>query len=414
MSNDLFDLVYSHKKGKNNGFWGKFAYLNSYETDNYNNTALWNLQIAKLKAREGNQYSSFQHVNQFLNEILQVPIEQEMDQLQQMSVDAIYARIIQLLNAGFISSSLSPKAIHLNKQGGGYKQGSNKQTIQKDSEILLKELTELSSAINSSRTDGRVKRLAHALGGLGVRKRDLQDNFSSYKEYKANEAEVLMVEALNRHEGWRAVQSGQLFHNGQMLLEDAFVFDTTIDIDFGSPLKATVTNKKNKTSKDVHITKLSEFIAMVENINFSQSISLSDELYAKILEIRLFSAQAKSGMVLQNLLNNAAQRNALYLEEIGDIAILRDLFILYKSWYLDDTKESKCLAGMANYWLSKSILMTNLSRNEIYFTVDGFQTASQWMLLHKQMLKFNPSLLKVSDKFFNGLHPYAFTAVSQS
>lgn len=401
--NDLFNIVYEKKKGKHTSFWGKYDYLNQYELESYNDSMLWRMQITRLKIKE--QYSfKFDHVNEFLKEIEKVPVQKEQEELLNMSSNAIYTRILEILNAGLFSSDLNPKNIYLD-ENKKYKDGYNAETLKKQKIKLVEELEKLSTLIESSRVDSRVKRLSYALGGLGIKKRQLKDEFIDYKSYKANEAEILMVEALNRHKGWRALQSGQLYHKGQQLLEDAFVFDANINIDFGKKMGIKIKNK------EFQVQNLNEFFNLMNDLNYSESIYLSDELYEKIREISLFSAQAKSGVQLQHLLNSTAERNTISLQEISDISILEDLHTLYQSNYIDSFKSSKMLEGLTNYWLSKSIARTNISKNELYFTKDGFQTASKWMEMHKQMLKFNPALKNIQYSFFIKPHPYIFKSV---
>lgn len=418
MSNDLYQLIYEKKRG-DRAFWGKYGYLNMYESENYSDKALFQLQLARLKTKEASNIN-FSYVNDFLKEITSTNIDAEHEDTMQ----SISQRILELLNAGLISSGLNPKNIHMNKEMvknekgyysvyKGYLQGHSKENVKEDSLKLIKELEQLSDMIKSSHTDARVKRLGYALGGLGYKKNQLKDGFSDYKQYKANEAEVLMVELLNKHKGWRAIQSGQLYNQSQQLLEDAFVFDGTINIDFGKNFTVTKTIKNSKKpGQIINVSKLSEFLDLIDGLNANESLSLDDPLYEKIQEIKLFSAQAKSGVELQSLLNVTKHRNTISLQQIGDKIILEDLKFLYKQQWLNSNASSEMLGMITNYWLSKSITMTNIMKNEIYFTKDGFHTASEWMKLYKQMLKFNPILNKVSDSLFISNHPYAFSSVS--
>jgi hypothetical protein len=54
--------------------------------------------------------------------------------------------------------------------------------------------------------------------------------------------------------------------------------------------------------------------------------------------------------------------------------------------YFPSGKESKTLEALANYSLSKSIQKTTLMSNDIYFTKDGFITASKWMETYNHLL----------------------------
>lgn len=409
MSGDLFQLVYEKRRKDYTSFWGKYSYLNVYSHEKMNDRALFIFQLSRLKTRESLDVN-FIHVNKFLNEILQ----SKPDANQEMTLNDISIRILELLNAGLISSGLNPKNVHMIKNGNGgysYKPGSSNDSVKADTLALIGELQLLSDMIQSSRTDARVKRLGHAIGGLGITKTSLNDEYENYNSYKANEAEILMVEILNKYKGWRAIQSGQFYYNSQQLLEDAFVFDTTINIDFGGSFTATKANKGSKkgSGSTVSVSNLQEFFDLVDSLKINESLHLSDELYEKIQEIKLFAAQAKSGVGLQHLLNETKERNSISLNQIGNQKILSDLYYLYMTYWIDPEAESKTLEALANFWLSKSITSTNIIKNEIYFTKDGFVTASQWMKTYEQMLKFNPPIRKIMDSF--GTHPYVFKKV---
>jgi hypothetical protein len=89
--------------------------------------------------------------------------------------------------------------------------------------------------------------------------------------------------------------------------------------------------------------------------------------------------------------------------------------------YLDDLKysrglfnsegSSKTLESLANFALSKSIQKTTLMSNDIYFTKDGFITASQWMSTYEHMLKFKPGVNSLSLNMMRVVRPYSLEKV---
>ena len=81
-----------------------------------------------------------------------------------------------------------------------------------------------------------------------------------------------------------------------------------------------------------------------------------------------------------------------------------------ETWFKEQ-QYSKTLNTVLNYLLSKSIADTNIKRNEVYFSKDGILTASAWMKLNNRLLKFNPTINKLSIGMLDGKYPYSFRAV---
>lgn len=403
---DLFNLIYDRRKFTYSAFWGRYSKYNNVKT--FSENILLNYQIKKLKAfKKGNE--RFENVNRFLDEINKQPLEKSSQEIENMSEQQIYTRILEILNSGLFSSDLNPKHKTMDKVNSSlqYKPGQDKNTTKEYGLKLIEELELLSGMIKSTRLQKRVQRLLHAYGGFGIKKKSLKDGFDSYVRYKANEAEILTVEALSQKSlGWRALQTGRLYNQGQQLLEDAFVFDDTINIDFGTGY--TIGLKSKNTSYDKKVSSLNEFFSLIESLSTSVSVHIPDELYDKMKEISLLTAQTKSGVGFQSLLNETVKRNAIGINEIGEQMFLKDFQELFKDGWIDSNSESETLSALANLWLSKNIIKTNIVKNEIYFTREGFITADWWMEKHKQMLKFNPYLSKMSNSYFVQPHPYQF------
>ena len=220
-----------------------------------------------------------------------------------------------------------------------------------------------------------------------------------------------MVHALSQNTGWKAIQTGAFYNKSQQLLEDIFAFDDIgYNIEFGKNLSFTI--KQGDDTKTINVKNINDFFAEYEKLSGNYAIHLSDELYEKFQQLSVLSGQAKSGKDLQALINSRAKtRNAISLNDLGPTSSLIGLYQLYQKDWIDENNESKTLTAITNYCLSKSIALTNITGNQIYFTRDGFITATKWMELYRQMLKFNPSIAKVNNNLLDKKNPYAFVSV---
>ena len=255
-----------------------------------------------------------------------------------------------------------------------------------------------------------IANFAKELNGKSITK---STGFSSYQQYKADQAEKFMMHALSRSsEGWQALVSGTFFHKGQKLIEDGFIFtDMDMNLTFDQNFQVTVRNKKNSKSSEKSVSGLQEFFKLVNSLNKAETISLSDELYSKLQELSILKAQSKSGFGVQELINKTVHRGAISLNATGAPASIQSLWNLYEMGWINSDKESNSLAHIANYCLSKSIALTSLLENDIYFTRDGFISASQWMQTYSYMLKFNPVISKISNNFLSNRNPYILEPV---
>lgn len=398
---DLFSLVKQERVLHTTQFWGKYSYLNDAVGSNLNDQALLNLQIAKLKIYE-NKTPSLQAANNFLNQIQKINPEQIQEEILDLSYNQIYQRVLQILNAGLYRSDNSLRKDLSEKK-------ITKDELNSKAEELQQELDTLLSLINYANKDELKSTFFEVVkGGYLKAKTKEQIGFNYYSRYKANEAEKLMVQGLMAiNKNWRAIQTGNMYNKGQQLLQDAFVFDIGLDISFGKDFQLTLKSKKNKTSETKSVKSLQEFFDIYEGLSGEYSIHLSDELYDKMKQIAVMTAQAKSGANLQMLLNQN-KRNSISLHDLGPTPALIGLLQLYRLSWIDENNESESLSKIANYCLSKGIALTNIVGNDIYFTKDGFITASKWMQMYKTLLKFNPSVNKVNNSYLSTPRPYSF------
>lgn len=412
---DLFNLVKQSKLNQQNKFWGHYDYLNN-PAGNVDSESLFKLQVARLKILENNNIQ-LQNANKFLSELKKINPNQILEQIEEFSENQIYARIMELMNSGLISSQLNPtnRALNKNSEGkfsGGYREGSSLETIRQEENAIINELTTLLNIINYANADQLTTNLIQAFrGGKKFGNEPAGRMFSTYALYKADEAENLMVHALSQNTGWRAIQTGTFYNKSQQLLEDVFAFDDIgYNIEFDENLSFTI--KQGNNTKVVNVKSINAFFAEYEKLTGDYAIHLSDELYEKFQQLSILSGQAKSGKDLQALINSRAKtRNAISLNDLGPTSSLIGLYQLYQKEWIDENNSSETLIAITNYCLSKSIALTNITGNQIYFTRDGFITATKWMELYHQMLKFNPSIAKVSNNLLDKKNPYAFVSV---
>lgn len=378
------------------------------------NSVLFRYQLSKIKGLEVTNPNLIR-ANEILFKMNQIQPVSIQNQIVELSTNQIYSRVLEILNSAFISAPTSVKGRHLEKKEGNtrytYKQGHSKETLQQDKDMIINELDVLLEMIQYPDRANLLINFARGLNGNNPLK---QTGFSSYQQYKADQAEKLMMHALSgSSEGWRAMVSGSFFHKGQQLIEDGFVFnEIDMDLIFDSNFKVNV-KPKNNSSKGVEksVSSLNEFFQLVNSLNRSETISLSDELYTKLQQLSILKAQSKSGFGVQELINKTAQRGTISLESTGAPASIYGLWSLYEKGWIDSNNTSESLSYIANYCLSKSIALTSLMSNDIYFTRDGFITASQWMQTYQYMLKFNPSISKISNGFLSNQNPYALMPV---
>lgn len=394
------------QNGRQHSFWGKYAYLNQWDQADLNDSVLFRLQLAHLRNLEQSVNKQYNAASEFIklsSQLLQLE-EQEMDKQIE---ESIYGRILQLMNSAFISSELNPLK---NKNGDWATREEKNQNI----DNLMLEVQSILEKIKPG--EGIDQAIVQSLEDVFAH-RGVKGKIKEYQQTKADYAEKLAVDALNRNEGWKAIQTGNFVDKmGQQLIEDVMAFSKdSVNIPFaGGSLNYKIKNKVDLSTSTTSASSLNDFFKQVEKLNANYTITLSDELYGALQQASILNTQVKSGMDKQPILTRAA-RNAITLAECGfsDFGLWR-LYTQqdsYKYFKLDKNQNSKQLNAIANYYLSKSIGKTNLAKNQLYYTELGFTTASRWMEVNKQMLKFFPAINSMALNMLTLSRQYRFRQV---
>lgn len=394
------------QNGRQHSFWGKYAYLNQWDQANLSDSVLFRLQLVHLKNLEQSANKQYNAASEFIklsSQLLQLE-EQEMD--KQIG-ESIYSRILQLMNSAFTSSKLNPLK---NKDGDWATREEKNQNI----DNLMLEVRSILEKIKPG--EGIDQAIVQSLEDVFAH-RGVKGKMKEYQQTKADYAEKLAVDALNRNEGWKAIQTGNFVDKmGQQLIEDVMAFSKdSVNIPFtGGRLNYKIKNKIDSSISSASAGNLEDFFTQVEKLNANYTITLSDELYGALQQASILNTQVKSGMDKQPILTRAT-RNAITLEECGfsDFGLWR-LYTQqdsYKYFKLDRNQDSKQLNAIANYYLSKSIGKTNLAKNQLYYTELGFTTASRWMEVNKQMLKFFPAINSMALNMLTLPRQYRFRQV---
>ena len=394
------------QNGRQHSFWGKYAYLNQWDQANLSDSVLFRLQLVHLKNLEQSANKQYNAASEFIklsSQLLQLE-EQEMD--KQIG-ESIYSRILQLMNSAFTSSKLNPLK---NKDGDWATREEKNQNI----DNLMLEVRSILEKIKPG--EGIDQAIVQSLEDVFAH-RGVKGKMKEYQQTKADYAEKLAVDALNRNEGWKAIQTGNFVDKmGQQLIEDVMAFSKdSVNIPFaGGRLNYKIKNKIDSSISSASAGNLEDFFTQVEKLNANYTITLSDELYSALQQASILNTQVKSGMDKQPILTRAT-RNAITLEECGfsDFGLWR-LYTQqdsYKYFKLDKNQDSKQLNAIANYYLSKSIGKTNLAKNQLYYTELGFTTASRWMEVNKQMLKFFPAINSMALNMLTLSRQYRFRQV---
>lgn len=394
------------QNGRQHSFWGKYAYLNQWDQANLSDSVLFRLQLVHLKNLEQSANKQYNAASEFIklsSQLLQLE-EQEMD--KQIG-ESIYSRILQLMNSAFTSSKLNPLK---NKDGDWATREEKNQNI----DNLMLEVQSILEKIKPG--EGIDQAIIQSLEDVFAH-RGVKGKMKEYQQTKADYAEKLAVDALNRNEGWKAIQTGNFVDKmGQQLIEDVMAFSKdSVNIPFaGGRLNYKIKNKIDSSISSASAGNLEDFFTQIEKLNANYTITLSDELYGALQQASILNTQVKSGMDKQPILTRAT-RNAITLEECGfsDFGLWR-LYTQqdsYKYFKLDRNQDSKQLNAIANYYLSKSIGKTNLAKNQLYYTELGFTTASRWMEVNKQMLKFFPAINSMALNMLTLSRQYRFRQV---
>jgi len=396
---DLFSgLINLKKVGNHRAFYGsRYESLNNF---NYTEGDLQKLQIVHLSSYLGENKGKKRYDNAvyFISEMSK-NAENEKNELQKKSINQIYKRIIELLNSTLVSSE---ESIRYNKES---KQFYNISQIKERGKEKYEELSTLLNYIQ--REEPIPTNILEAFEkSLNYRKFNFKTNKNAFVEYiqkKADFAEDLAIHALNNNKNWISIRSGNFVDSfGKQLIEDVITFskkDNNFTDNNGNllSLSLNIIGEEEKNNKVINVGSVEELIKELEGLSGKYTVQLSDELYDALKEISVLNTQVKSG-INQGLFNKNMERNKITLGQIGfNSSPLWELFTLKNpNPYFKKSGSSKDLSLLTNYYLSKSINMTILSRNELYYTKDGFITAAEWMAKNNKVLKFNPDILKMS------------------
>lgn len=385
-------------------FYGKYKYLNSIYTPS--NSVLLQYQIKSLQRATMQQDSGLYKANEYLKHLN--PVSYSNDKIEALSVSQIGARILEILNSSFFTSSSSIKSKYLTEMRNGKRdyQNGGKAAMQQEIEKQIQELDMLLKMINYPNAQSVKDNFRRSMNSRSKNK----TGFTNYVQYKAQEAEELMMYLLSQDSDFIGVVTGSLYNAGAQLIEDGMLFDKKT-FQANNFISYTIdTDKEVKTANS-----LQDFFNQINRLNAkNHSIHLDNEMYAKLQQLSVLKAQAKSSFSIQELINNTVNRSAIALKDTTPIKVLQDLYYLYTlpQHPLKDNTFSKSLEAYANYSLSRSILQTSLLKNDIYFTRDGFISAADWMEKYKYMLKFKPGVRTMDNKFYAQLRKYNLQPVS--
>jgi hypothetical protein len=384
--NDLFKGLIK-AKGNRKYFYGEFSDLNDVEIPT--EAEMFRIQLNNLRDLENSKSMQYQHANEFLRQA--TLRSQNMEGLEDEVSSELYARMVQLLNTGLWANIESNPT---RRQAMG--QITKDQKVEEIDKIML-EVQQILEKINVNKEIS--KNIVESLE-LRLRKQSGATN-KDYTNLKANQAEQLMVEALNKNEGWQALQTGNFVDAlGQQLIEDVMTFQKGTKL--GGTFSFTVTNKDSKQGVNLHATSVQDLLNKISKLSDQYTVHLSAPLYDALKQASILNAQVKSGMNAQPILTRS-ERNSTSFNEIGFVCgRLEELYNLAGSekWFKTPAEQnSKDLEALANYSLSQAIAQTNLNRNQLYYTEQGFSTASQWMEQNMYMLKFNPGVTSMTPDF---------------
>lgn len=420
-TSDLWNIV-KQEKTYHTAFWGDYENLNTQPIPS--DSALFRIQMAKIKTKALEQKNTgIDAANQFIKAIEQTSPEGLHSDLEQYTVQKLSSSILSLLNKAFISNPDGLKMQYFDRDSNKHLHYKNKNisearaAYKQEQDNLVLQLKTLLQMISFSSEKMSLDTITKAFeaglksGGGKFNKSLIQSTgFKNYRDFKAALAEELMVSILNSNPSWQSVVTGKFLHNGQQLLEDAFAFALDAELRIGGNFEVTIQNTGGKKVSTHQISSLSQFFELVNGLKLNQTISLNDELYDELKKISVVKAQAKSGFGLQSLINETVERGAISIESTGSIKALEQLYDLYELDWINSEKSSG-VGALANYCLSKAIAKTTLLQNDIYFTRDGFITASDWMQNYQYMLKFNPAADIISSGYLTQVRPYRLEAI---
>lgn len=390
---DLYTgLIQSKIKPGQNKYWGQYENINrEIPTDEM----LLDIQVKKLRNIE--KYSNrYLATREFLRTASINLVNQEKS--TEMIASQLSGRLIQLFNTalwGNISQNPIRQSYEgLIKKAEGYKQA---QKNYEELTVLLQQLQ-----VNQSLKED-------ILINIEDRIKKQRGSNSQYTQQKADYAEKLMVDALNKNPNWVTFQTGKLLDPiGKSIIEDSLTFNKSSFVTpFENPMYFDIIVENQKSRRQT--SSAQDFFKQIQNLNGNYSIELTDKLYGALKKAAIISGQAKSG-VRQPILTQAA-RNQISLKETGFSP--EALFHLYQlqssstQWFKNkEAQNSFDLEALANYSLSTAIGKTAITANQIYYTEDGFVKASDWIEKYRQILKFSPGVKSIDSEFLSKKRHY--------
>lgn len=371
-------------------WWGRYTWL-----ENLQNPSIENLKAAQRKIlanQEASLAKNCKAVNEFLNKIKGYNAEGLEENTDRIIDDAIGQRLMKLINAALNREKESNDSII---QEGMSDEEQRKQAIDNLEEMntILKNITS-SGKTNEEQLKKFISLMKRAYSSASYWDATTRE----YVRKKAAAAEYATAIAINQNPEWRAIVTGDwVDKKGQQLVEDILVFDEkTISLHGNIPIKVRITNKKGKT--EIRSKKLKDILEIKGTVRLA-----SNEDYKKIQKLKLFSAQVKSG-IDQNIFTGA-QRNAISLSQVGGFGNANAIYSLYVEdigrsdarWFKNTNEQySESLNLFANMQLSQNILKTVLSKNEVYFTTEGFTTAREWLIKKNKYITFKDKITQLS------------------
>lgn len=246
--NDLFKGLIK-AKGNRKYFYGDFQDLNNVEIPTEGE--MLRIQLNNLRDLENSKSAKYQYANDFL---LKANTRLKgMENLEDEVTNELYARIIQLLNTGLWANT---------EQNPTRRQAMGK--INKDQKLeeidkIMLEVRQVLEKINVN--EGISQNIISSLDKR-LRKQSGADN-KTYTNLKSDQAEQLMVAALNKNEGWQAIQTGNFVDAlGQQLIEDVMTFQKGNSY-LGKGLSFKVVNRNSKQSVNLHASSVEELLKKV-------------------------------------------------------------------------------------------------------------------------------------------------------
>ena len=373
--------------------WNKYMGINQLTT--YADSVLLNTQIQKLQVLEkGTNSLKYKNASNFIlnskNQMISLN-----NGLTSKIENQIYGRIIELLNLGLWSNENNPTR-------KWHDQISSKAKRDSEAKAAIRELKELLNKVSISKPLAK-----EIVETFEQRIRTQSGNNEQYTQIKADYAEKLAADILSKNEGWKVLQTGKLADLlGQSILEDIMAFDrqkAARSFSNGGMTMYIKTAGGGKQAIIVH--SLDELFQKIEKLNINETIQLDNELYDTLRQASVLSTQVKSGRNNQPILTEA-KRNAISLG-INGIDFFNKYDILKQIYFDKDIpwkdisqQNSSQLASLTNYKLSQEIGKTAISMNQLYFTEQGFVSASEWMKNNKRLLRFSTPITRM-DKNFN-------------